>query len=239
MNLYVLDYILYGLFGLSILVARFAQIKVSLTFRRYAKKTAVPGMTAADGVRRLLDGAGLSEVSVDRVRGNLTDHYDPRDNTIRLSESVYDSDSVAALGVAAHETGHAIQHAENYLPIVIRQKLVPVTTFASHASWIFILIGLIFSSGAFLGNVFLLIGVGLFAVTTLFQLVTLPCEFNASHRALVLIKNDLGLGDREVREVRRVLSAAAMTYVAALFTSLLQLARLLILFAGNNSRRKR
>jgi Zn-dependent membrane protease YugP len=177
----------------------------------------------------ILNNNGLSDVRIERVRGNLSDHYDPKSNVLRLSDTVYGNRSAAAIGVAAHEAGHAIQHAQGYAPVVLRSKMVPITSFASRFTWILIMIGILISGFAgLLGYYVLHIGIALFAVTTLFQLVTLPCEFDASKRALREMENT-GLYSRgELAVSRKVLSAAAMTYVAALLVSVLQLARLLL-----------
>ena len=236
------DLILYLLLIVAVLISLYAQLKVSLTYRKYSSVPAGAGKSASVVARELLDGAGLTSVRIERVGGSLTDHYDPRSNTLRLSDSTYDNGSAAAVGVAAHEVGHAIQHAEGYLPIVIRGKLVPVTNFASRASWIFILIGALLSmlagaAGEF-GMYILYAGILLFAVTTLFQLVTLPCEFNASHRALVRLRETGDYSSAELFGARRVRSAAALTYVAALAVSLLQLLRLIAMFAGNRNNRR-
>lgn len=237
-----LDLILYLLLIVAVLISLYAQLKVSLTYRRYSAVPAGAGKSAAAVARELLDHAGLTSVRIERVGGSLTDHFDPRSNTLRLSDSTYDNGSAAAVGVAAHEVGHAIQHAEGYLPIIIRGKLVPVTNFASRASWIFILIGAILTVfygvvGEF-GMYVLYAGILLFAVTTLFQLVTLPCEFNASHRALVCLRETGEYSGTELAGARRVLSAAALTYVAALAVSLLQLLRLIVMFTGNRNNRR-
>ncbi len=237
-----IDWILYLLLCVAVLISLYAQIKVSLTYRRYSSVPAGAGKSAAAVARELLDGAGLSSVRIERVGGSLTDHYDPRSNTLRLSDSTFDNGSAAAVGVAAHEVGHAIQHAEGYVPIVIRGKLVPVTSFASRAAWIFILIGALLTAFAGLvgefGMYILFAGIALFAVTTLFQLVTLPCEFDASHRALVRLRETGEYSTAELAGARKVLSAAALTYVAALAVSLLQLLRLIAMFAGNRNNRR-
>ena len=229
------SYLLYPLFIVAILISGYAQIKVSTTFRKYSRVATASGRTAAEIAREILDRNGLRGVGIERVRGHLSDHYDPNANVLRLSESVYSSNSAAAIGVAAHEAGHAIQHAEDYIPIRIRSRLVPITSFASRAAWIFIVLGMLLYGLGGLGDWVLLIGVGLFAVTTLFQLVTLPCEFNASSRALSAM-DDIGyFSRRELGDARKVLSAAALTYVAALIVSILQLLRYVVLL--NNRRR--
>ncbi len=225
-----MEYVLYGLFLLSFLVAAVAQLRVSTTFRRYARRATRAGLTAAQVARMVLDSRGLSYVRIERVRGHLSDHYDPRSQTLRLSDSVCDNASPSAIGVAAHEAGHAIQHAERYAPLMLRQRLAPLTGLASYASWIFIVLGLVFLGLGVLSNTFLLIGVALFSVTTLFELVTLPCEFNASRRAMQVLEYSGYYSDSELRASRKVLTAAAMTYVAALMTSVIQLLRLILIF---------
>ena len=224
------DFILYIFFILAIGLTFFAQIKVSATFNKYSRVATGRGQTAAEAARMILDKNGLHHVKIERVGGNLTDHYDPRGEVLRLSESVYDSTSAAAVGVAAHEAGHAIQHAEGYTPIKIRSKLVPITNFAARSTWILILIGALLSFTG-IGYFLVLAGIALFSVTTLFQLVTLPCEYNASNRAMDALES-CGWYDRgELRAARKVLSAAALTYVAALLVSVLQLLRLLSRFS--------
>lgn len=238
----MLEWILYGLLCVAVLISFYAQIKVSMTYRRYSSVPSGAGKSAAAVARELLDRAGLSSVRIERVGGSLTDHFDPRAQVLRLSDSTFDNGSAAAVGVAAHEVGHAIQHAENYAPIVIRSKLVPVTSFASRTSWIFILVGAILTAFAGLlgefGMYLLFAGIVLFAVTTLFQLVTLPCEFDASRRALAGLRETGEYTSSELAGARKVLSAAALTYVAALAVSLLQLLRLIVMFAGNRDRRR-
>lgn len=226
-----MDTLLYILFLGAFVFSLAMQFKVSSTFKEYSRVSAGRGHSASDVARRILDAHGLYEVRIERVRGNLTDHYDPRSRVLRLSDSVYDSSSQAAVGVAAHEVGHAIQHAEGYLPIRIRSKLVPAVNFASRFCWIAIMLGiiLIVVSGV-IGSYVLLFGVGLFAATTLFHLVTLPCELNASRRALAELDLTGWYTSRELSGAKKVLSAAAMTYVAALAISVLQLLRLLQLF---------
>lgn len=235
-----MDILLYILFIVALIISSVAQIKVSTTFNKFSTFITGRGKTAKDAARMILDSHGLYYVRIERVRGHLTDHFDPRSNVLRLSDGVYDSSSAAAVGVAAHEAGHAIQHAEGYFPIVLRSKLVPVTNVASRFTWILILIGsLLMGFGSFgaLGYYLLLGGVGLFAVTTFFQLVTLPCEFNASSRALAELRNSCWYTDTELKASKKVLSAAAMTYVAALLVSAIQLLRfILVLLSGRNRR---
>ena len=233
----MLDYILYALAVASIILSLWAQIKVSSTFRKYSEVKTARGESASSVARMILNRNGLAYVRIERVGGNLTDHFDPRTNTLRLSDAVYDSSSAAAIGVAAHEAGHAVQHAVGYLPIKIRSRLVPITSFASRFSWIMILLGILFMAlTPVIGYYTLLFGVGLFSVVTLFQLVTLPCEFNASRRAMEALSASGGYMKEELSASRRVLTAAALTYVAALATSVIQLLRLLSLL--NNNRRR-
>ena len=190
-------------------------------------------MTGADAARRLLASQGIYDVTVRQVSGNLTDHYDPRTKTVNLSQGVYGSTSVAAIGVAAHECGHAMQDNEEYAPLRIRSALVPVANFGSQLSWPLILLGVIFGG---LGSPLVQIGILLFTAAVLFQLVTLPVEFNASSRAVKLLDAQGILYGEEVTGTKKVLKAAALTYVAAAAGSILQLLRLIILFGGRNRR---
>lgn len=225
--------ILYLLFLLTFVLTLVVQIRVSSTFSKFSHVSAGLGKTGAEVARRILDAHGLFNIRIERVHGHLTDHYDPRAGVLRLSESVYSSSSASAVGVAAHEVGHAIQHAENYAPIVLRTKLVPAVNFASRFSWIAIVLGLFISySSIILGNYIVSIGIILFAATTLFHLVTLPCELNASRRALCELELTGWYTGGELAMSKKVLGAAAMTYVAALAMSLIQLLRLISIF-GN------
>ena len=225
------DTILYLLFIAALVFSIVAQIKVSTTFKKYSRIPAGRGRTAADVARRILDAHGLFHVNIERVGGNLTDHYDPRSQTLRLSADVYGSSSAAAVGVAAHEVGHAIQHATEYKPLIIRSKLVPAVNFASRFSWIAIMAGvLLMMFASVLGYYFLMVGIVLFAVTTVFHLVTLPCELNASNRAMAELRYTGWYNTEELAGCKKVLTAAAMTYIAALAVSLLQLLRLLAMF---------
>lgn len=209
-----------------------ASAKVNSTFNKYSKYRSMSGMTGAQAAERILQSAGIYDVTVQHVSGRLTDHYDPRNKTLNLSDSVYGSASVAAVGVAAHECGHAIQHQKNYAPLTIRGALVPVANFGSALAWPLIIIGLVFGAGSFLVN----LGIIFFSAAVLFQLVTLPVEFNASARA-VRILNDTGiLGQEELGYTKKVLGAAALTYVASAAAAILQLLRLIILFGGKDDR---
>ena len=228
-----MDIILYLLFIAALVFSVGAQIKVSTTFKKYSRVGAGRGRTAAEVARRILDSQGLFDVRIERVGGNLTDHYDPRTRVLRLSDTVYGSSSAAAVGVAAHEVGHAIQHAKKYAPLSFRSALVPAVNFASRFSWIAITIGcLIMAFAGFLefyllGYYLLLAGIVLFSATTLFHLVTLPCEINASRRAIAELSYTGWYSSEELSGCKKVLTAAAMTYVAALAVSLIQLLRLL------------
>ena len=185
------------------------------------------GLSGAEVAAKILSSNGVLDVAVQRVSGNLTDHFDPTARVIRLSQSVYDSHSVAAVGVAAHEAGHALQYAEDYFPIRLRAAIIPITKVGSALSWPLIILGLVFSFG-FLVN----LGIILFSAVTLFQLVTLPVEFNASRRALNILQQQGILAPEELGGARKVLTAAAMTYVAALLVSVMQLLRLIALFSN-------
>ena len=210
-----------------------AQMRVSSTYRKYSGVRSRSGLTGAQAAQRILQLSGIHDVRIEHVRGELTDHYDPAHKVLRLSDSVYGSSSIAAIGVAAHECGHAVQHDKGYGPLKIRTALVPAANIGSKAG-----IPLIFL-GVFLGmnNILIQVGIWVFAIAVLFQLVTLPVEFNASGRALAML-GDYGMLEREeTNGCRRVLSAAALTYVAAAASAILQLLRLVLLF-GNNDRRR-
>ncbi len=226
---YGIDYYYVILVLPAILISVIAQIFVKSSFNKYSKEYCA--LTGAEAAERVLSMNGVSGVKIERTAGNLTDHYDPRTNVIRLSESVYDSRSVAAVGVAAHEAGHAVQYAHKYLPIKIRAAIIPATQLGSRLSWPLLLFGLLFNA-----PIFVTAGIVLFGLVVLFQLVTLPVEFNASRHAINAIEDGGILGDYEqMRGAKTVLSAAAMTYVAALLVSLAQMLRLLLLF---NRRRR-
>lgn len=208
----------------AILISAIAQMRVSSTFHKYQKVRAQSGISAADAARDILNMNGLSHVRIELVRGHLSDHYDPRDQVLRLSESTYYSNSVAALGVAAHEAGHALQDAEVYAPLRVRNALVPVANFSSSASWILILLGIFLGLGTLV-----YIGIIVFTAVVVFQLVTLPVEFNASNRALAALEGGSFLSQPETAMAGKVLRAAALTYVAAALTAILQLLRLLLI----------
>lgn len=225
----------------AMIFAFWAQINVQMTFSRFRQVRNRRGLTAADVARRILDANGLNYVQIQRVSGELTDHYDPRAQVVRLSDSVYDSTSVAAIGVAAHEVGHACQHAEDYVPLRIRSAIIPMTRIGSMLAMPVFILGLLFVQlslyGNMVGDVFMMLGILLFSLSTLFQLVTLPTEFNASARALKTLESYGILDGDELVGARSTLRAAALTYVAALASSLASLLRLLLIFGGSRSRR--
>ena len=214
---------------IGVVLSLWAQSRVTSTFNKYSRVRSRTGMTGAEAARRLLQSQGIYDVTVRQVAGNLSDHYDPRTKTVNLSQSVYGATSVAAIGVAAHECGHAMQHDQGYAPLRFRSALVPVANFGSKISWPLILAGVIFGG---LGSPLCQIGILMFTLAVLFQLVTLPVEFNASSRAVQLLDSQGILSGDEVKGTRRVLGAAAWTYVAAAASSMLQLLRLIILYGG-------
>lgn len=208
----------------GILISLWAQYKVNSTFNYYSRINTENNLTGAQVARKLLDFQGLYYVNIERISGKLTDHYDPANKVLRLSEEVYYGTSIASIGVAAHETGHAIQHQVGYSPLIIRNSIVPVVNFASNASWILLFAGLI------MGYLNLInIGILLFAAVVVFQLITLPVEFNASSRALKHLKSKNLVWGKEADGVKSVLNAAALTYIAAALTAILQLLRLIAL----------
>jgi len=211
-----------------------ASAKVNSTFQKYARVRSMSGMTGAQVARRILDRNGLTDIPVEHVSGNLSDHYDPTRKVLRLSDSTYNSPSVAAIGVAAHECGHAIQHKVGYGPLKLRTMIVPAANLGSRLGMPIILLGLFFGGG---GSFLVNLGIWVFSLAVLFQIVTLPVEFNASDRALVMLEDYGILGQDEKRKAKSVLSAAAMTYVAAAASSILQLLRLIILFGGRSNDR--
>ena len=223
----------YGLDGTYLLVvigavlSMVASTKVKTTYAKYGNVVSQRRMTATQAARRILDNAGLQHVRIERVAGDLTDHYSPNEMVLRLSDTTINSTSIAAIGVAAHECGHAIQHAKHYAPLTIRNTIVPVVNIGSKLSWPMILMGLLIGFTAFLD-----LGIILFSFGLIFQLITLPVEFNASSRALQILEQSGMLYEDELRGAKKVLSAAAMTYVAAAVASLLSLLRLIILYGG-------
>lgn len=210
-----------------IILALWAQVSVKHTFSKYSRVRNRRGLTGAQAAEAVLRQNGVHGVRFERIAGSLSDHYDPRGNVIRLSSDVYDSTSVAAIGVACHEAGHAVQYNKNYAPIKLRAAIVPATQFGSQLSWPLLIAGFVLNSGTLI-----LAGIALFSLSTIFQLVTLPVELDASRRALTAIRGGYLLGEEEYPMARRTLTAAAMTYVAALAMSLAQLARLLLIFGG-------
>lgn len=225
----------YGLLLIGLVISLLASWNVNATFRRYESDYNSRGLTAAQVARQILDDNGLYQISVERVQGKLTDHYDPRANVIRLSDAVYDSASVASIGVAAHECGHAVQHQVGYAPMKIRSAVIPVTQFCSKFWYFIFILGLIFSSSQ-IGETLQLVGILLFCGIVFFQLITLPVEFNASSRAMKTLESRYLLAGDELTKARKVLTAAAMTYVASLLNSILQLIRLLSAAKRNNRR---
>ena len=213
---------------LAIIIPLIASLNVKSTFKKYSQIRSERGMTGAEAARQLLLDNGITDVAIEPIPGSLTDHYDPRSNTIHLSQSVYGSDSVAAVGVAMHEAGHALQYAQNYAPVRLRNAIVKSTNICSHGSSILIMLGILFSAKG-LGGTLLDIGIILFCAVIFFQLVTLPVEFNASGRAVRSLAQGGILSAEEQTGVKKVLTAAALTYVAAVASSLLTLMRLLLI----------
>lgn len=228
---YFMDYYYLVLVIPALLIAGYAQMKVSSTFNKYSKVKSSRGQTAATVARQILDYNGLQNIRIENVRGNLTDHYDPKAGVIRLSDSVYSSTSIASIGVAAHEVGHAVQHAQAYAPLTIRNAIIPITNIGSTLSIPLILFGFLMGADALVT-----IGIVAFSLVTVFQLITLPVEFNASKRALVTLESDNFLYEDEVQGAKKVLGAAALTYVAALIVSVAQLLRLVLLYGGRRNR---
>ena len=222
----------YILIIIAAIISLIAQWRVNSAFSKYSRVASMSGMTGAQAARMILQSNGINDVSVQRISGKLTDHYNPSTKVLNLSESVYGSTSVAAIGVAAHECGHAIQHARGYFPLSLRTALVPVANIGSQLSWVFIIVGAILS----FNQTLITIGIIMFSAAVLFQLVTLPVEFNASARALEQLESNGILYRDEVSQTRKVLSAAALTYVAAAATAILQLLRLIIHFGGRGRR---
>lgn len=220
----------YFLVIIGALITLVASAKVKTTFNKFSKVNSMSGYTGAMAAEKILRSVGIYDVSIDRISGNLTDHYDPKNKVLRLSDTVYNSTSVAAIGVAAHECGHALQHNQGYAPLKLRGAFVPVANFGSAASWPLIILGL------FLGGSQTLISFGilLFSAAVLFQIITLPVEFNASKRAVRILADTGILYQDEVRKTKKVLTAAALTYVAGAAAAILQLLRLILLFGGRD-----
>lgn len=220
----------YILVVIGAVICMIASARVKGTFNKYSQLRSMSGMNGAQVAQRVLQAAGIYDVQVRHVSGSLTDHYDPRTRTVNLSDPVYNATSVAALGVAAHECGHAIQHAKSYAPLSIRSALVPIANFGSMLAWPVILIGLFFNTRS--SGLIIDIGILLFSAAVLFQLVTLPVEFDASRRALVMLRTQGILADDELKYTRRVLKSAALTYVASAAAAILQLLRIILITNG-------
>ena len=217
----------YFLVLIGVVICLLASAKMNSTFNKYSRVRSYSGMTGREAAEQVLRNAGIYDVRVEHVSGNLTDHYDPRSKVLRLSDATYHSTSVAAIGVAAHECGHAIQHASGYAPLKFRSTLVPVANFGSQIAWPLIVIGLAFSSN--MSSLFLTVGILAFSMAVLFQLVTLPVEFDASNRAIRILAGSGMLQGDKVGHTRKVLTAAALTYVASAASAILQLLRIVML----------
>ena len=222
----------YILVLIGVILSLWASARVKSTYAKYSGERSLSGMTGAQAAQRILSMAGIYDVTIQHVAGNLTDHYDPRNKTLNLSDAVYGSASVAAVGVAAHECGHAIQHDRGYAPLKLRTALVPVANIGANISWPLILVGLLFGGSGTL----IQLGILMFSLAVAFQVVTLPVEFNASKRAVTMLEETGVLYADELPKTRKVLNAAALTYVAAAASSILQLLRLVLLFGGNRRR---
>lgn len=220
-----------------IILSLWASARVNSTFKKYSNQLSSRQITGAQAAQRVLQENGVYGVRIEHVSGNLTDHYDPKSNVIRLSDNVYNSTSTAAIGVACHEAGHAVQYAADYFPIRIRSAIIPVTNFGSKLAMPLILLGLLFSTFGSFSNALIYLGIACFGLSLIFQLITLPVEFNASRRAMEAIENGQLLTEEELHGARKTLGAAAMTYVAATAVALAQLLRLLSLFGDRNRRR--
>ena len=219
-----------------VIFSLWASSSVNSTFKKYSQQLSVRHITGAQAAQRVLSHNGVTGVRIERISGNLTDHYDPTTNVIRLSDSVYDATSTAAIGVACHEAGHAVQYAQNYAPIKLRAAIIPLTNFGSKIAMPLILLGLVMTFLGSLSTILVYLGIACFGLSLVFQLVTLPVEFNASRRAMNAIEDAGLLTDEEQQGARKTLRAAAMTYVAATAVSLAQLLRLIMLY-GNRRRR--
>ena len=215
---------------LCALFALWASHNVNSTFKKYAKQFSSRGITGAQAAQRVLSANGVYGVKILRVDGNLTDHFDPNKNTIFLSDGVYDSTSTAAIGVACHEAGHAVQYAVGYAPIKLRAAIIPVTNFGTKLAWPLMLLGIVLSSMSYAFYNLVYVGIACFSLSLVFQLITLPVEFNASRRAMTAIREGNILTDEELVGARKTLTAAALTYVAAVATSLVQLLRLIAIY---------
>jgi len=219
-----------------IILSMLASSSVNSTFNKYSKVNSIRRLTGAEAAQRVLSANGVRGVRIERVSGNLTDHYDPKTNVIRLSDSVHSSTSVAAIGVAAHEAGHAVQYAQNYGPIKVRAAIIPLTNFGSRIAMPLILAGILLTFLGSFSTTLVYLGIAAFSLSLVFQLVTLPVEFNASRRAMETIETSGLLTHEEQQGAKKTLKAAAMTYVAATAVAMAQVARLLILFGGRRRR---
>ena len=219
-----------------VLLSLWASHNVNSTFRKYSQQFSIRRLTGAEAAQRVLSANGVHGVRIEQVSGNLTDHYDPKTNVIRLSDSVYSSTSTAAIGVACHEAGHAVQYAHGYAPIKLRAAIIPLTNFGSRLAMPLILLGILFSTLGMVSDTLVYLGIGCFGLSLVFQLVTLPVEFNASRRAMQAIEAGNLLTEDERLGARKTLTAAALTYVAATATALAQLLRLILLFGGRRRR---
>ena len=217
----------YVLVLIGVIICMVASAKMNSTFSKYSRVRSRSGLTGREAAEMVLQSMGIYDVRVERVSGNLTDHYDPRSKVLRLSDSTYNSPSVAAIGVAAHECGHAMQHARGYAPLSLRSALVPIANFGSTIAWPLILLGFLFTGET--SAMFLKIGVLAFSLAVLFQLVTLPVEFNASRRAMQVLGSNGMLYQDELSATKKVLTAAALTYVASAASAILQLLRIILL----------
>ena len=220
-----------------LILSLWASARVNSTFKKYSQQMSYRQITGAQAAQRVLQANGIYGIRIEHVSGNLTDHFDPKANVIRLSDNVYNNTSTAAIGVACHEAGHAIQYAQNYFPIRIRSAIIPVTNIGSRLAMPLILLGFLFSAIGSFSSTLVYIGIACFGLSLVFQLVTLPVEFNASRRAMEAIESGQLLTDDELRGARKTLSAAAMTYVAATAVALAQLLRLISIFSGRGRRR--
>ncbi len=219
-----------------VILSLWASSNVNTTFQKYSKVYSIRRITGAEAAQRVLSANGVTGVRIERVSGNLTDHFDPRTNVIRLSDAVYSSTSTAAIGVACHEAGHAVQYAQNYAPIKLRAAVIPATNIGSKLAMPLILLGVVLSVFAEMSYMLVYLGIACFGLSLLFQLITLPVEFNASHRAMQAISSVNILTEEEQRGAKKTLTAAALTYVAATAVALMQLLRLIMIFGGGRRR---
>lgn len=224
----------YILIVIGMVICLAASAHVNSTFKKYSKYKSNSGLTGAQAAQRILESQGIYDVKIQHISGNLTDNYNPTNKVLSLSDATYNQTSVAAVGVAAHECGHAMQHAKGYTPITVRSALVPFANWGSRLSWVLIIIGIIFY-GQGTGQTLIEIGIFAFSLAVLFQLVTLPVEFNASNRAVKVLESTGIFGTTELKYTKKVLGAAALTYVAAAASSILQLLRLILLFGGRDN----